>query len=136
MRTLVTRINSATGNPINKDRIHKTILLQRRVEIPQLVCNQALRNPSVQLIALGQGALEGIYKDLGPMILCGVLHVAYQTPETTAGDFMVCVLFNYYLLLAKGIDELHRLEAVACISLDHVKIDNSRMGKVSRIRLS
>jgi hypothetical protein len=129
MRTLVTRINSATGNPINKDRIHKTILLQRRVEIPQLVCNQALRNSSVQLIAFGQGALEGIYKDLGPMILCGVLHVAYQTPETTAGDFMVCVLFNHYLLLAKGIDELHRLEAVACISLDHVKIDTLQNGQ-------
>ncbi|KAJ5769823.1 uncharacterized protein N7511_001874 [Penicillium nucicola] len=111
LRTLVTKINSATGNPVNKDRIHKTLILQRKVEIP----------PS--------SALDGIYKDLGPMILCGVLHVTYQTPETTTGDFMVCILFNHYLLLAKGIDDLHRLEAVACVSLDYVKIDTVQNGQ-------
>lgn len=63
------------------------------------------------------------------MILCGVLHVTYQTPETTTGDFMVCVLFNYYFLLAKGIDDLPNLEAVACISLDRVKIDTIQNGQ-------
>lgn len=67
--------------------------------------------------------------DLGPMILCGVLHVAYQTAETTSGDFMVCVLFNRYMLFAKGSDDLRRLEAVACVYLDNVKIDVLQNGQ-------
>jgi hypothetical protein len=63
------------------------------------------------------------------MILCGVLHVAYQTAETTSGDFMVCVLFNRYMLFAKGSDDLRRLEAVACVYLANVKIDVLQNGQ-------
>lgn len=33
LRILVARINSATGNPVNKDRIQKTLLLQGKVHI-------------------------------------------------------------------------------------------------------
>jgi hypothetical protein len=61
--------------------------------------------------------------------MCGVLHVTYQTAETTNGEFMVCVLFHRYLLFAKGTDELHRLEAVACIYLDSLKIDTLQNGR-------
>ncbi|KAJ5544537.1 hypothetical protein N7535_007064 [Penicillium sp. DV-2018c] len=111
MRVLVARINSANGNPINKDRIHKTITLQRKLDIPQ------------------SQALQSIYRDLGPMVLCGVLHVTFQTEETTTGEFMVCVLFHRYFLFAKGVDDLHRLEAVACIYLGSLKIDTLQNGR-------
>jgi hypothetical protein len=73
--------------------------------------------------------LQGIYMDLGPMIICGVLHVTYQTTESTTGDFMVCVLFNRYMLFAKGSDDLRRLEAVACVYLDNAKIDVLQNGQ-------
>jgi hypothetical protein len=63
------------------------------------------------------------------MVLCGVLHVTYQTAETTNGEFMVCVLFHHYFLFAKGVDDLHRLEAVACIYLDSLKIDTVQNGR-------
>ncbi|KAJ5169891.1 uncharacterized protein N7500_002674 [Penicillium coprophilum] len=111
IRVLVTRINLAAGNPINKDRIQKTIVLQGKVDISRSY------------------ALQDIYKDLGPLVLCGVLHVTYQTSETTNGEFMVCVLFHRYLLFAKGTEELHRLEAVACIYLDSLKIDTLQNGR-------
>ncbi|KAJ5440596.1 hypothetical protein N7491_003002 [Penicillium cf. griseofulvum] len=111
IRVLVTQINLAAGNPINKDRIQKTIILQGKVDI------------------LKSHALQDIYKDLGPLVMCGVLHVTYQTAETTNGEFMVCVLFHRYLLFAKGTDELHRLEAVACIYLDSLKIDTLQNGR-------
>ncbi|KAJ5779788.1 hypothetical protein N7457_007508 [Penicillium paradoxum] len=107
MRVLVTRINLAAGNPINKDRIHKTITLQSKVDISK----------------------SGIYRDLGPMVLCGVLHVTYQTTETTSGEFMVCVLFHRYLLFAKGVEDLQRLEAIACIYVDNLKIDALQNGR-------
>jgi hypothetical protein len=37
LRVLVARINSATGNPVKKDRIQKTILLQARFEFSDSV---------------------------------------------------------------------------------------------------
>ncbi|KAK4865547.1 hypothetical protein LT330_009335 [Penicillium expansum] len=111
IRVLVTRINLAAGNPINKDRIDKTITLQGKVDISK------------------SQALQSIYKDLGPLAMCGVLHVTYQTAETTNGEFMVCVLFQRYVLFAKGIDDQHRLEAVACVYLDSLKIDTLQNGQ-------
>lgn len=63
------------------------------------------------------------------MILCGVLHVTYQAPEGSMGEFMVCVLFNCYFLLAKGIDDFRRLEAVACIYVGDLKMDTLQNGR-------
>ncbi|KAJ5639080.1 uncharacterized protein N7484_006942 [Penicillium longicatenatum] len=111
IRTLVTQINSATGNPVNKDRIHKTLLLQEKIRFADSFM------------------LQDVYKDLGPMILCGVLHVTYQTSELITGDFMVCVLFNSYFLIAKVIDDSHRLEVVACIYMDDLKMDTIQNGR-------
>lgn len=63
------------------------------------------------------------------MTLCGVLHVAYKTREQTIGDFMVCVLFSCYFLLAKGNDDSRRLKAVACIYIDDLKMDTVQNGR-------
>ncbi|KAG0160888.1 hypothetical protein PDIDSM_8420 [Penicillium digitatum] len=111
IRVLVARINLVAGNPINKDRIDKTITLQGRVDISK------------------SHVLQSIYKDLGPLVMCGVLHITYQTAETTHGEFMVCVLFERYLLFAKGTDDQRRLEAVACVYLDNLKIDSLQNGR-------
>ncbi|KAJ5930191.1 hypothetical protein N7466_005684 [Penicillium verhagenii] len=97
IRGLVQQINAATGNPVNQDRIKKTLALQKRIQFSDSY------------------VLQDIYKDLGPMTLCGVLYVTYQTPELITGDFMVCVLFRSYFLIAKSIDDSNRLELVACI---------------------
>ncbi|OKO90265.1 hypothetical protein PENSUB_13398 [Penicillium subrubescens] len=107
LRVLVARINSATGNPVKKDRIQKTILLQARFEFSD----------------------SDIYKDLGPMTVCGVLHVTYQTPNQTMGDFMVTVLFNSYLLLSRGAEDARRLEVVACIYLGDLKEETIQNGQ-------
>lgn len=39
LRILVARINSATGNPVNKDRIEKTLLLQEKIRFSEYVRN-------------------------------------------------------------------------------------------------
>ncbi|KAJ5976311.1 hypothetical protein N7481_010018 [Penicillium waksmanii] len=111
LRIMVARINSTTGNPINKDRIHKTILLQGKIDFSETQ------------------SLQDVYRELGPMTLCGVLHVTYQTPEQTIGDFMVCILFKCYFLLAKGTDDSRRLEIVACIYMDDLKMDYIQNGR-------
>ncbi|KAJ5623534.1 hypothetical protein N7490_012139 [Penicillium lividum] len=111
VRILVTQVNEATGNPVNKDRIQKTLLLQEKIQFSDSY------------------VLQDIYKDLGPMTLCGVLHVTYQAPEQTNGEFMVCVLFNSYFLIAKTVDDSHRLEVVACIYMDDLKMDTIQNGR-------
>ncbi|KAK4927462.1 hypothetical protein LTR66_016285 [Elasticomyces elasticus] len=117
-RRVVAHVNVATGNPVYKDRISKTMILQQKVDVSK--SNHSLQN---------------IYQDLGVMTLCGVLHVAYQantyqaTETMVTGEFMVCALFSRYLLFAKGVDDLRRLEAVSCVCLDKVKIDALQNGR-------
>ncbi|KAJ5593893.1 uncharacterized protein N7459_000101 [Penicillium hispanicum] len=111
LRILVAKINSATGNPVNKDRIQKTVILSGKIEFS------------------GSHALQDIYKELGPLILCGALHVTYRTPEHPTGEFMACALFNCYLLLARGVHDFHRLEAVACIFMDDLRMDTLQNGR-------
>ncbi|KAJ5136005.1 hypothetical protein N7448_004559 [Penicillium atrosanguineum] len=111
LRILVARINSATGNPVNKDRIQKTIILQEKLSFSESFM------------------LQDIYKELGPLTLCGVLHVTYQTPESIVGDFMVCVLFNCYLVFVKGVEDFRRLVVVACIYLGDLRTDTPQNGR-------
>lgn len=42
---------------------------------------------------------------------------------------MVCALFNSYLMFAKGVDDFRRLEAVACIYVDDVRMDTIQNGR-------
>ncbi|KAJ5505309.1 hypothetical protein N7453_004266 [Penicillium expansum] len=103
IRVLVTRINLAAGNPINKDRIDKTITLQGKVDISKSTWAR------------------------WPCVVCFMSHIKRR--ETTNGEFMVCVLFQRYILFAKGIDDQHRLEAVACVYLDSLKIETLQNGQ-------
>ncbi|KAJ6157890.1 hypothetical protein N7470_005482 [Penicillium chermesinum] len=111
LRILVARINSATGNPVNEDRIQKTLLLQSKLRFSE------------------HNAFRDIYRDLGPMALCGVLFVTYQTPSQITGEFMVCVLFHSHFLIARGLGDCHRLEIVACIYMDDANMDGLQNGR-------
>lgn len=63
------------------------------------------------------------------MILCGVLHVTYQSTEYVNGQYMVCALFNNYLLLCRANDNHRRLNAVACLYVGDVKFDTLHNGR-------
>lgn len=63
------------------------------------------------------------------MILCGVLHVTYQSPEYIIGEYMVCALFNSYFLLCRVNDDYRRLQAVACLYVSDMKFDTLRNGR-------
>jgi hypothetical protein len=57
------------------------------------------------------------------MILCGVLHVAYQSSERVTGEYMVCILFSGYMVLAKGSNDNRKLAVVACLYILDMAID-------------
>ena len=70
-------------------------------------------------------------RSLGHAVLCGVLHIAYQSRRTVLGKYMVCILFNSCLVLASPAKTGDRkgLEMVANICLADVKIENVDNGK-------
>lgn len=71
-----------------------------------------------------------LYKQLGPLILCGVLHVTYSSPtESAAAGFMVCVLFSSHILFASMNDNNRRLEALMCLHIPDLKIDTLHNGE-------
>lgn len=63
------------------------------------------------------------------MVLCGVLHVTYQSPEYIIGQYMVCALFSSYILLCRVNDDYRRLQAVACMYVGDMKFDKLRNGR-------
>ncbi|KAL1873349.1 hypothetical protein Plec18167_006399 [Paecilomyces lecythidis] len=111
IRLKVAFINDATGNPLAQDRIQKTVSLQEKLEFPD------------------NCILQDVYRQLGPLILCGVLYVAYETSEGIMGDYMVCVLFHGYMVLCRYSDESRKLQLVASIYVLDMRIDLLTSGK-------
>ena len=72
-----------------------------------------------------------MFRLLGHVILCGVLHVAYQTPERVKGQYMICVLYKSCLVLATA-NRFHTLyTVVASMSLANGSIEDSDSGRGS-----
>ncbi|PLB50127.1 Dbl homology domain-containing protein [Aspergillus steynii IBT 23096] len=111
VRATVAQINEAPSNPINKRLTHQTLLLQDMLDLPK------------------QTTVHNVYRQLGPIGLCGVLHVTYQTSNHLTGGYMVCVLFKNHFLLARVHDDFRRLQAVMCLYTSDVKIDTPRNGQ-------
>ncbi|KAJ9236300.1 hypothetical protein DTO166G5_4062 [Paecilomyces variotii] len=105
IRMKVACINDATGNPLAQDRIQKTVSLQEKLEFPD------------------NCVLQDVYRQLGPLILCGVLYVAYESTEGIMGDYMVCVLFHGYMVLCRHSDGSRKLQLVASIYVLDMRID-------------
>jgi hypothetical protein len=70
-----------------------------------------------------------VFRLLGHVLLCGVLHVAYQTPERVKGQYMVCVLYKSCLVLATTSRFYTPYTVDACISLANGSIEESDNGR-------
>lgn len=70
-----------------------------------------------------------VFRLLGHVLVCGVLHVAYQTPERVKGQYVVCVLYKSCLVLATAARFFTPYNAVACISLANASIEEPDNGR-------
>ncbi|KAL4733627.1 hypothetical protein BDV11DRAFT_175517 [Aspergillus similis] len=112
VREVLAEINEATASTLSRSIVEKTFLLQDMLDKTVTTVH--------------------IYQQLGPMSLCGVLHVTYQAstqPRRVKGIFMVCVLFKHHFFLAKMHDECRKLQALACLYISDVRIDSLSNGK-------
>ena len=70
-----------------------------------------------------------MFRLLGHVLLCGVLHVADQTPERTKGQYMICVLYKACLVLATTSRFHTPYSVIACISLANGSIEDADNGR-------
>ncbi|MCJ1469436.1 hypothetical protein MMC07_008069 [Pseudocyphellaria aurata] len=111
LRDTAYEINRATNDQETKARIQRSWRLQDLLILPDASTAPA----SLRL--------------LGHAILCGVLYVAYQSKNDLRGDYMLCVLFKSYLVLAKPRPGGTQYNVVAILSLSDIQIDKSDNGR-------
>ncbi|KAF2435530.1 hypothetical protein EJ08DRAFT_580532 [Tothia fuscella] len=106
-------INEAMDNPTTRQLIETSWLLQDRLVF--------------------EGELEFskplMLRQLGHVILCGVLHVTYNTVDRVNGQYMICMLYRSSLVVAVPSKDYSDYQVVAVIPLLNGSIeasDNSR----------
>lgn len=62
-------------------------------------------------------------------MLCGVLHVAYNSNDRVNGQYMVCVLYRSALVLATPTKGFSTYQVVGIISLLNATIEGSDNGR-------
>jgi RhoGEF domain len=110
-REMVKQINLATDEPKVRERIRRRWLLQDRLN-------------------LGPHSLEAAhFRMLGHVLLCGVLHVAYQTSNRVEGGYVLCMMFKDYLLVAAPSTGHSRLDILATIYLSGARVVSTEDGR-------
>ncbi|CZT08433.1 uncharacterized protein RCO7_08214 [Rhynchosporium graminicola] len=113
LREATTEINRATDDPRMKATIEKSWLLQDRLTFPDMP---------------GARSKTSI-RTLGHIHLCGVLHISWQTATGVDGQYMICLLYRDFLLLASASKHDHIYSVQACIALSDVRIEEVDNGR-------
>ncbi|KAH8657466.1 hypothetical protein BGZ60DRAFT_493684 [Tricladium varicosporioides] len=115
LREATTEINRATDDPRMRVIMEKSWLLQDRLVFPD--------RPDTRS--------KSAIRSLGRIHLCGVLHVAWQTRDGADGQYMICLLYRDFLVLAAAPKSDQTYTVQACIYLHQIRIeeiDNGRVG--------
>lgn len=115
LREMTDEINKATDNRQTRQLVETSWALQDRLVLePHLIAHSA---PSI------------IFHLLGRVIMCGALHVAYETKDGVKGQHMVCVLYRSSLLLASANHSSTTFAVVAIVPLLNGEIDEPDNGR-------
>ncbi|RMD41059.1 hypothetical protein DV735_g4075, partial [Chaetothyriales sp. CBS 134920] len=110
-RTLVEAVNDATNTPEARLHIQRRWLLQSRLQFGT------------------SGLQHEEFRNLGNIMLCGVLHIAYQTKLRVEGTYALCVLYQAHFLIAFPAETPSKFEMVALIKLGDLKLESPMDGK-------
>jgi hypothetical protein len=66
---------------------------------------------------------------LGHIHLCGVLHVSWQTREGVDGQYLICLLYRDFLLLASASKTEQTYTVQACIGLSELRVEEIDNGR-------
>ncbi|EMD87104.1 hypothetical protein COCC4DRAFT_82097 [Bipolaris maydis ATCC 48331] len=112
LQETIREVNKAKDDPQTRKLIEITWQLQDRLAFQEHKVSKAL-----------------VFRMLGHVLLCGVLHVAYQTPDRIKGSYMVCVLYRSCLVLATASRFHTPLTVVASIALANASIEDADNGR-------
>ncbi|KAF1851488.1 uncharacterized protein K460DRAFT_413044 [Cucurbitaria berberidis CBS 394.84] len=112
LQETIREVNKAKDDPKTRRLIEITWQLQDRLAFQEQRISRAL-----------------IFRLLGHVLLCGVLHVTYQTPERVKGQYMVCVLYKSCLVLATVSRSQMPYTVVASIGLANGSIEEPDNGR-------
>ena len=68
-------------------------------------------------------------------ILCGVLHLAYQTKRQVKGGYGLCMLFEKHLVMAVLAKQAERFDVIALVRLSDLKMESASDGKGNPARI-
>jgi hypothetical protein len=113
LQETIREVNKAKDDPKTRRLIEITWQLQDRLAFQEQAISRAL-----------------VFRLLGHVLLCGVLHVAFQTPEPRVkGQYMVCVLYKSCLVLATTSRFHTPYTVVASIGLANASIEEADNGR-------
>lgn len=116
LREMADEINKATDNPKTRRLVETTWILQERLCFGDNTHHNGL-SPTV------------VFHLLGHVLLCGVLHAAFETKERTKGQYVICVLYRSCLLLATMNRNSQVYNVLAVIPLANGNIDEPDNGR-------
>ena len=108
----IREVNKAKDDPKTRRLIEISWQLQDRLAFEQHSLSRAL-----------------VFRLLGHVLVCGVLHVAYHTPERIKGQYLVCVLYKSCLVLATTNRLFAPYNVVASIGLANATIEEADNGR-------
>ncbi|KAI0583704.1 Rho guanyl nucleotide exchange factor [Pyrenophora tritici-repentis] len=112
LQETIREVNKAKDDPQTRRLIEITWQLQDRLAFQEQKISKAL-----------------VFRLLGHVLLCGALHVAYQTPDRIKGSYLVCVLYKSCLVLATASRFHSPYTVVASIGLANASIEESNNGR-------
>jgi hypothetical protein len=68
-------------------------------------------------------------------ILCGILHLAYQTKRQVKGGYGLCILSEGHLVMAIPAEQAEKFDATALIHLSALKMESASDGKSNPTRM-
>lgn len=71
----------------------------------------------------------------GHTILCGVLHLAYQTKRQVKGGYGLCMLFEKHLVMAVLAKQAEEFDVIAPVRLSDLKMESASDGKGNPARM-
>lgn len=130
-RETTARINRATDDPNMRAAIKKTWILQDRLVLSDRVRfygSYYLTHFSLTFLQ-SMATSRAAVRSLGHVDLCGVLHISWQTKTGVDGQYMICLLFRDYLVIAIPSQDEQQYIVQANIALGDARleeIDNGR----------
>jgi hypothetical protein len=68
-------------------------------------------------------------------ILCGVLHLAYQTKRQVKGGYGLCILLEKHLVVVIPAKQAEKFDVTALIHLSALKMESASDGKGNPTRM-